>query len=77
MMLLFQALTVGLIGFGLGMLATAAFAMGALKSGQPPFVMPWQIPVATFCIIQVICMLAALMGIIRLSFYEPAMVFRA
>ena len=77
MMLLFQALTVGLIGFGLGMLATSAFAMSALKNGQPPFVMPWQIPLAVFGIIQVICMLAAIMGIVRLSFYEPAMVFRA
>lgn len=77
MMLLIQALTVGIIGFGLGLLATSGFAMGALKNGQPPFYMPWQIPVAAFCVIQVICMLAALMGIIRLSLYEPAMVFRA
>ena len=77
LMLIFQALTVGLVGFGLGLLATSAFAMGALKNGQPPFVMPWQIPVGAFCLIQVICMLAALMGIIRLSLYEPAMVFRA
>ena len=77
MMLLLQAFTVGLIGFGLGLLATSGFAMGALKNGQPPFFMPWQIPVTAFCVIQVICMLAALMGIIRLSLYEPAMVFRA
>ena len=77
MMLIFQALTVGLIGFGIGLLATSAFAMGALKNGQPPFYMPWQIPVVAFCVIQVICMLAALMGIVRLSLYEPAMVFRA
>jgi putative ABC transport system permease protein len=51
--------------------------MGAIENGQPPFYMPWQIPVGTFIAIQVICMLAALMGIIRLSLYEPAMVFRA
>lgn len=76
-MLIFQALTVGIIGFGLGLLATSGFAMGAIKNGQPPFYMPWQIPVGTFIVIQVICMLAALMGIIRLSLYEPAMVFRA
>ena len=76
-MLIVQALTVGIIGFGLGLLATSGFAMGALKNGQPPFFMPWQIPVAAFCVIQMICMLAALMGIIRLSLYEPAMVFRA
>ena len=77
MMLVVQALTVGIIGFGLGLLATSGFAMGAIEKGQPPFFMPWQIPVAAFCAIQVICLLAALMGIIRLSLYEPAMVFRA
>ena len=77
MMLIVQALTVGIIGFGLGLLATSGFAMGAIEKGQPPFFMPWQIPVAAFCAIQVICLLAALMGIIRLSLYEPAMVFRA
>lgn len=77
MMLIVQAFTVGLIGFGVGLLATAGFAFGALERGEPPFVMPWQIPVATFGVILIICMLAALIGIIRLSFYEPAMVFRA
>ncbi len=77
MMLMVQSFTVGLIGFGLGLLATSGFALAALESGQPPFVMPWQVPVGAFCAIQVICLLAALMGIIRLSLYEPAMVFRA
>jgi putative ABC transport system permease protein len=77
LMLIFQALTVGMIGFGLGLLATSFFALGAIENGQPPFYMPWQIPVAAFCVIQVICMIAALLGIIRLSLYEPAMVFRA
>jgi putative ABC transport system permease protein len=77
MMLLFQSFTVGLIGFGIGLLLTSAFASGALANGQPPFYMPWQIPVAAFLAIQTICMIAALLGIIRLSLYEPAMVFRA
>ncbi len=77
MMLIVQALTVGIIGFGLGLLATSGFAMGAIHNNQPPFYMPWQIPVVAFVVIQLICMLAALMGIIRLSLYEPAMVFRA
>ena len=76
-MLIVQAMTVGMIGFGLGLLATSGFAMGALENGQPPFYMPWQIPVVAFVAVQIICMLAALMGIIRLSLYEPAMVFRA
>jgi putative ABC transport system permease protein len=77
LMLLLQAATVGCIGFGLGLLGTAGFAMAAIEKGQPPFYMPWQVPVFSFFVIQLICMLAALIGIVRLSFYEPAMVFRS
>jgi len=35
------------------------------------------VPVVAFVVIQGICMVSALLGIIRLSLYEPAMVFRA
>ena len=77
LMLIIQSATVGLIGFGIGLLATSAFAYAAIENQQPPFVMPWQIPVAAFVVIQGICMAAALLGIVRLSLYEPAMVFRA
>jgi putative ABC transport system permease protein len=77
LMLVIQSATVGLIGFGIGLLATAAFAYASIENQQPPFVMPWQIPVVAFAVIQLICMFAALMGIVRLSLYEPAMVFRA
>jgi putative ABC transport system permease protein len=77
LMLIIQSSTVGLIGFGIGLLATSGFAYASIQNQQPPFVMPWQIPVAAFAVIQVICMAAALMGIVRLSLYEPAMVFRA
>ncbi len=77
LMLVIQSSTVGIIGFGIGLLFTSFFAYAAIQHEQPPFVMPWQIPVAAFAVIQLICMLAALMGIVRLSLYEPAMVFRA
>jgi putative ABC transport system permease protein len=77
MMLFIQSATVGLIGFGIGLLATSAFAYAAIQNEQPPFVMPWQIPVVAFGVIQLICMVAALLGVVRLSLYEPAMVFRA
>lgn len=77
LMLAIQSSTVGLIGFGIGLLGTSVFAHFALANQQPPFVMPWQIPVVAFAVIQFICMCAALMGIVRLSLYEPAMVFRA
>lgn len=77
LMLVIQSATVGMIGFGIGLLATSGFAYAAIENQQPPFVMPWQIPVVAFAVIQVICMIAALLGIVRLSLYEPAMVFRA
>lgn len=76
-LLLVQSATVGLVGFGMGLLATSAFARMSILAGEPPFYMPWQVPVAAFGVVQCICFLAALMGIIRLSLYEPAMVFRA
>jgi putative ABC transport system permease protein len=74
--LLIQSATVGIIGFGIGLLVCSAFAYVAIRNQQPPFMMPWQIPVVAFGIIQTICCIAAMLGIIRLSAYEPAMVFR-
>lgn len=75
-MLIIQALTVGMVGFGLGLLATSAFAMKALQNGMPPFYMPTVVPFIGFLAILLICIAAALLGIFRLSRYEPAMVFR-
>ncbi len=76
LMLMLQALTVGVIGFGIGLLATAGFAMGAIKHEQPPFYMPWPVPYVAFAVIVFICLVAGLLGIWRLSRFEPAMVFR-
>jgi putative ABC transport system permease protein len=76
LMLLLQSLTVGVVGYGLGMFATAGFAFGALARQQPPFYMPWAVLPSVFVVIVGICMLAALLGIWRVSRYEPAMVFR-
>ncbi len=76
-MLLVQALTVGFVGFGLGMLATSGFAQGSMQRGEPPFYMPWQAPVLAFILVTGICCLAALLGMIRVIRLEPAMVFRS
>ncbi len=76
LMLLLQSFTVGIIGFGIGLLATAGFAWAALKNQQPPFFMTWHMPLAVLVVILGICSLAALLGIWRVSRYEPAMVFR-
>jgi putative ABC transport system permease protein len=75
-MLVLQALTVGAVGFGIGLLGTSVFGYFAIKNDQPPFCMPWQIPVVAFTVVLMICLLAALLGIWRLSKFEPAMVFR-
>ncbi len=76
-MLITQAFTVGIIGYGIGLLLTAGFAFGALKNEQPPFYMPEFVPFVVLGVILGICMLAALMGIWRVSRLEPAMVFRS
>lgn len=75
LMLIFQSLTVGTIGYGIGLLATSGFTFSAIKNGAP-FFMPTLIPFAVFTAIQLICLFAAALGIIRLSLYEPAAVFR-
>lgn len=77
MMLIAQAFTVGIIGYGIGLLGTAGFAMGAMKNEQPPFYMPQFVPFAALAVVLGICTLAALMGIWRVSKLEPAMVFRS
>ena len=75
-MLLVQAFTVGFIGYGIGLAATSAFALGALKREEPPFYMPDLVPPVVFGVIVFICFLSALLGIWRVARLEPAMVFR-
>ena len=75
-MLLLQAMTVGVVGFGIGAGLTVLFGFGVLDKGMPPFMMPWQLPVGTFIVIMVICVFAAVLGILRIWKVEPAIVFR-
>lgn len=75
-MLLLQALTVGLIGYGIGVGLASLFGFMVLKTGQPPFIMPYQLPLVVFVVILVICGFAALLGIWRVAKLEPAVVFR-
>jgi putative ABC transport system permease protein len=77
LMLVTQAFTVGIIGFGCGLLLTSMFGIVAINNEEPPFYMSWHIPVVALGVILFICTLAALLGIWRVSRFEPAMVFRA
>lgn len=76
-MLMLQSLSVGVIGFGIGALFTYAFALGSMKTQQPPFYLPWYLPVGAFVVILCICLFAALLGIIKVARLDPAIVFRA
>ena len=75
-MLLVQALTVGIIGYGLGIGLAALFGFAVLDRGMPPFALPYQLPLFTLVMILFICVFAALLAILKVRKLEPAIVFR-
>ncbi len=76
-MLLLQAYTVGLIGFGVGVGLTAAFGFAVADKGQPPFLLQPDSVVRTLFAILIICTLSALLGIRKVARLEAAIVFRS
>lgn len=75
-MLLTQAMTVGLIGYGLGVGLTALFGYLVLPIGQPPFYLEASSLVKSLGAVLAICTFAALLGIRRVARLEAAVVFR-
>lgn len=75
-MLLVQAFTAGLIGFGLGAGMAQAIGRVMIEKGMPPFVMFPQILWATFALVMGISMVSAIIGIIKVSRVDVATVFR-
>jgi len=75
-MLLFQALTVGVIGYGIGLGLTALFGLAVARTGQPPFRLVPMYLWDSFGAVLLICVLAALFGIRKVARLEPAIVFR-
>jgi putative ABC transport system permease protein len=75
-MLLLQAFTVGLIGYGIGVGLAAAFGFAVIKGGQPPFLLETGSMIKTALAIVFICFFAALLGIRKVVKLEPAIVFR-
>jgi putative ABC transport system permease protein len=75
--LVIQSVTVGLIGFGIGQGIVAMLGRMLLAIEKVPFLIVWQIPAAVLVAITGICLLAAILGIIRVARLEAALVFRA
>ncbi len=75
-MVLVQAFTVGFIGYGCGVGLASWFGYIVIAKTQPPFFMPYQLPLVTFGVIILICSFSALIGIIKVWRLEPAIVFR-
>ena len=75
-MVTLQAFTVGFTGYGLGVGLAAGFGNAVLKKGEPPFYMPWQVLVFSGAVILLICIISALVGVIKVIRAEAAMVFK-
>jgi putative ABC transport system permease protein len=75
-MVFLQSFSVGFVGFGLGVGFTTIFGYKVLKLEQPPFFMPWQVPVFTAIVITLICCFSASIGLRKIAKLEPAVVFK-
>ena len=75
-MIIVQAAIVGLVGFGVGVGVMSGF-FSLLPEGRAPLVLLWQIPLIVFAAVTLICMVAALLCVWRVSRIEPGIVFRA
>lgn len=74
-MILLQAVSVAVVGYGLGIGAAAWF--GHSMAGTPlAFRMTWQLLFVAFCAVVVITMLAAMLSIRKVMKLEPAIVFK-
>ncbi len=75
-MVLFQALVVGAIGYGLGVGLAAAFGLVATSGSRLAFHMPPHVLVGTAVAVAFICTLSSLLSIWKVLVLEPAAVFR-
>jgi putative ABC transport system permease protein len=75
-MIILQAFTVGLIGYGVGIGLATLFGRLTASEGQLPFVETWPLLALVFVSLLMICTLSAMISIIKLAKLEPAIVFR-
>nr|MBI3614124.1 FtsX-like permease family protein [Nitrospirota bacterium] len=75
-MIILQAFTVGIIGFGVGIGLATLFGTLAAAKGQLPFTETWPLLWLVFGSLLAICSFSATISIIKLAKLEPAIVFR-
>jgi putative ABC transport system permease protein len=76
-MILLQALVVGVVGYGLGMGATALFFEATRDiTHLRGFFLPWEVMLGTGAAVLLIVVLSSLLSIRRVLVLEPAVVFR-
>jgi len=74
-MILVQAITVAVIGFGLGV-GLASWFGNSMGNTPLAFRLTWQLAVVSGCAVVIICMLAAMLSIRKVMTLEPAIVFK-
>jgi putative ABC transport system permease protein len=74
-MILLQACITGMVGYGLGVGAAAAFGY-LLRDSELAFKLPWQLLVVTGVAVTLICMMASLFSMRKVMRLEPAIVFK-
>ncbi|NDC52858.1 MAG: FtsX-like permease family protein [Planctomycetia bacterium] len=75
-MVLFQALQVGIVGYGVGVGFAALFGLATKSFGRLSFFMPWQVLAITGVAVLLIVLLASLLSIRKVLVVDPAIVFR-
>jgi putative ABC transport system permease protein len=75
-MMCIQVVLVGLIGYGIGLGAASLTGMSFHKAGLA-FHMDWQIPVVGGIAVLACCLVAGVLGMVRVVRLEPAIVFKS
>lgn len=76
LMVLSQALHVGLIGYGVGVGLAAAFGWWSGQTTRLSFFMPWQVLTLTAAAVFLIVLVASVLSIRKVLVVDPAIVFR-
>jgi putative ABC transport system permease protein len=76
LMVLSQAIQVGVVGYGVGVGLAALFGFWSRAATRLSFFMPWQVLAITGVAVFVIVLLASLLSVRKVLVVDPAIVFR-